>query len=88
MLLNLFLPGEATVIFSTIFSPGFVSSFREGLSVSRQLGDRALEAQACYSLGSVHSLLRDNKQSVEYHERHKEIAEELNDRYVILYVTV
>lgn len=53
---------------------------REGLSVSRQLGDRALEAQACYSLGSVHSLLGDNQQSVEYHERHKEIAEELNDR--------
>jgi len=44
------------------------------------LGDRALEAQACYSLGNTYTLLRQYERSVEYHMRHLHIARELSDR--------
>ena len=50
------------------------------LSLSRQLNDRAFEAQACYSLGSTYTLLNDYSKVIEYHLRHKKLAEELNDR--------
>ena len=46
------------------------------------MGDRVYEAQACYSLGSIHTLRGDIKQAIEYHKRHKEIAEQLEDRLV------
>jgi len=48
--------------------------------VATSLGDRALEAQACYSLGNTYTLLRQYERSVEYHMRHLHIARELNDR--------
>jgi G-protein signaling modulator 2 len=44
------------------------------------LSDRALEAQACYSLGNTYTLLRDYDHAIEYHLRHLHIARELLDR--------
>ena len=47
--------------------------------IATSLGDRALEAQACYSLGNTYTLLQQYERSVEYHMRHLHIARELND---------
>ena len=47
--------------------------------MAQELGDRAMEAQACYSLGNTYTLLRDMPASIEYHMRHMRIAQELND---------
>jgi len=44
------------------------------------LGDRAVEAQACYSLGNTYTLLRDYTKAIEYHLRHLSIAQLLNDK--------
>ena len=52
---------------------------RQTLQISRQLGDRALEAQACYSLGNTYTLLGDYQQAIEYHVLHMKIARELQD---------
>ena len=54
--------------------------FRKTLQIAKQLGDKALEAQACYSLGNTYTLLRDYDKAIEYHMRHLRIAQELNDR--------
>lgn len=48
--------------------------------IAKQLGDKALEAQACYSLGNTYTLLRDYEKAIEYHLRHLEIARQLEDR--------
>jgi len=48
--------------------------------IATSLGDRALEAQACYSLGNTYTLLQQYERSVEYHMRHLHIARELSDR--------
>ena len=53
---------------------------RRTLQIARQLGDRALEAQACYSLGNTYTLLRDYQTAIEYHVQHLRIAQELQDR--------
>ena len=50
------------------------------MQIAKELGDKALEAQACYSLGNTFTLLRDYEQAIEYHLRHLQIAQELNDR--------
>lgn len=50
------------------------------MQLAKQLGDLALEAQACYSLGNTYTLLRDYSQSIEYHTRHLAIAEQLQDK--------
>lgn len=44
------------------------------------MGDLAIEAQACYSLGNTYTLLRDYETAVEYHLRHLLIAQNLLDR--------
>lgn len=54
--------------------------YRETLRLALELGDRLVEAQACYSLGNTFTLLRDYDQAVEYHLRHLRIAQELADR--------
>ena len=54
--------------------------FRKSLQIAKALGDRALEAQACYSLGNTYTLMRDFESSVKYHQRHLLIAQELFDR--------
>lgn len=53
---------------------------RKTLQIAKLLGDKALEAQACYSLGNTYTLLRDYEKAIEYHMRHLQIAQELNDR--------
>ena len=52
---------------------------RQTLQLSRQLADRALEAQACYSLGNAYTLLGDYVLAIEYHALHLKIARELSD---------
>ena len=54
--------------------------YRKSLQIAKQLGDKALEAQACYSLGNTYTLLRDYEKAIEYHLRHLEIARQLEDR--------
>lgn len=50
------------------------------MSLSQELKDRAVEAQACYSLGNTYTLLRDYETAIEYHLRHLLIAQHLIDR--------
>lgn len=50
------------------------------MALAQELGDRAVEAQACYSLGNTYTLLRDYETAIEYHLRHLLIAQHLNDR--------
>lgn len=45
-----------------------------------ELGERAVEAQACYSLGNTYTLLRDFPTAIDYHQRHLGIAQELGDK--------
>lgn len=54
--------------------------FRRTLALAQELGDRAVEAQACYSLGNTYTLLRDYETAIEYHLRHMIIAQHLVDR--------
>lgn len=56
----------------------FVS--RRTLTLAIELGERAVEAQACYSLGNTYTLLRDFPVAIEYHQRHLTIAQELGDK--------
>lgn len=53
---------------------------RKTLQIARQLGDQALEAQACYSLGNTYTLLRDYERAIDYHVQHLQIAKALQDR--------
>lgn len=53
---------------------------RKSLLLSQELGDKAVEAQACYSLGNTYTLLRDYPKAIEYHLRHLQIAQALVDR--------
>ena len=48
--------------------------------LAQDLGDRAVEAQACYSLGNTYTLLRDYPTAIDDHLRHLRIAEELMDK--------
>lgn len=50
------------------------------MNLAKQLGDSAVEAQACYSLGNTYTLLRDYQAAIEYHLRHLRIAQQLTDR--------
>jgi G-protein signaling modulator 2 len=57
-----------------------LSFSRQTLALAHDLGDRAIEAQACYSLGNTYTLLRDYPTAVDYHQRHLSIAQELMDK--------
>lgn len=48
--------------------------------LAQELGDREVEAQACYSLGNTYTLLRDYPAAIEYHLWHLGIAQQLKDR--------
>merc|ERR1712013_634096 len=50
------------------------------LGLAQELGDRAVEAQACYSLGNTYTLLKNYPTAVEYHLRPLRIAQELFDK--------
>ena len=54
--------------------------FRKTLQIAKQLSDKALEAQACYSLGNTYTLLKDYEKAIEFHMKHLKIAQELEDR--------
>ncbi len=56
-------------------------SCRRTLQLARQLKDRAVEAQACYSLGNTYTLLQDYERAIDYHLKHLIIAQDLKDRY-------
>lgn len=58
----------------------FLISFRRTLSLAVELGERAVEAQACYSLGNTFTLMREFVVATEYHQRHLNIAQELGDK--------
>lgn len=53
---------------------------RRTLALAIDLGERAVEAQACYSLGNTYTLLRDFPVAIEYHQRHLTIAQDLGDK--------
>lgn len=64
------------------FEPACLRVFvRKTLQLARQLKDRAVEAQACYSLGNTYTLLQDYERAIDYHLKHLIIAQDLNDRY-------
>jgi len=50
------------------------------LILAQELEDRAVEAQACYSLGNTYTLLRDYNTAVDYHLRHLDIGQKFQDR--------
>ena len=50
------------------------------MNVAKVLGDRAIEAQAYYSLGNTYTLLQDYSIAIDYHLRHLQIAKQLMDR--------
>ena len=54
--------------------------YKRTLLLAQDLGDRAVEAQACYSLGNTYTLLKDYPNAIEYHLRHLRIAQELFDK--------
>lgn len=58
----------------------FFNLSRKTLQIAREIGDRAVEAQACYSLGNTYTLLRDYDKAILYHSNHLQIAQELLDR--------
>lgn len=58
----------------------FVTSLRRTLSLAIELSERAVEAQACYSLGNTYTLLREFPVAIDYHQRHFTIAQELGDK--------
>lgn len=60
----------------------FISIFlyRETLRLGQELGDKVIEAQACFSLGNCYTLLHNYQKALEYHLRHYKIAQELADR--------
>ncbi|XP_040854820.1 G-protein-signaling modulator 2 isoform X2 [Ochotona curzoniae] len=57
-----------------------VDFYEKTLLLARQLKDRAVEAQSCYSLGNTYTLLQDYEKAIDYHLKHLAIARELNDR--------
>lgn len=57
-----------------------MSISRRTLSLAVELGERAVEAQACYSLGNTFTLMREFAVATEYHQRHLNIAQELGDK--------
>lgn len=55
-------------------------ALRRTLQLARLLKDKAVEAQACYSLGNTYTLLQDYERAIDYHLKHLVIAQDLNDR--------
>ena len=56
------------------------SSCSNALEVAREMGESAFEAQSCYSLGSVYTLMQNYHKAIEYHGLHLQFAIQLGDR--------
>ncbi|XP_034170752.2 G-protein-signaling modulator 2 isoform X5 [Pangasianodon hypophthalmus] len=54
--------------------------YERALQLARHLRDRAVEAQACYSLGNTYTLLQDYERAIDYHLKHLIIAQDLGDK--------
>ena len=50
------------------------------IKIVREVGDRAIEANVCCTLGKAYYSLADFQKAIEYHERHLKISEEVGDR--------
>lgn len=76
---------EITIILllppKTFFDHLFCFALRRTLQLARLLKDKAVEAQACYSLGNTYTLLQDYERAIDYHLKHLVIAQDLSDRY-------
>ena len=57
-----------------------VEAYGQSLSVSMELVDVAMEAQAAFSLGNTFMLMKDYDKATEYLTRHLKIARDLNDK--------
>ena len=57
-----------------------VDAYGQSLSVSVELGDTAMEAQAAFSLGNTFMLMKDYDRATEYLTKHLKIARDLNDK--------
>lgn len=66
----------------TLFLPVSLA-LRKTLQLARLFKDKAVEAQACYSLGNTYTLLQDYERAIDFHLKHLVIAQDLNDRYDI-----
>lgn len=66
---------------SLTLSPLLRPALRRTLQLARLLKDKAVEAQACYSLGNTYTLLQDYERAIDYHLKHLVIAQNLSDRY-------
>ena len=53
---------------------------RKALEVSKEMGDCAYEAQSCYSLGDVYTLMKNFHKAIEYYTKHLHHAVDLGDR--------
>ena len=53
---------------------------RHALEVAREVGDIAVEAQSCYSLGNTYTLIQNYHKAIEFHMRHLQFAIRLDDR--------
>ena len=56
-----------------------IPSCSGSIKLSQQLGDKALQAQGCFSMANAYSLMGDFPNAVEYHMKHLRFAEELED---------
>lgn len=52
----------------------------KGLDISREIGDRKGEAQACYVLAQLYYMIKDYEHSKEYSEQFQNIAKEVGDK--------
>lgn len=57
-----------------------MEAYGQSLSVSMELEDVAMEAQAAFSLGNTFMLIKDYDKAAEYLTRHLKIARDLNDK--------
>ena len=70
----------AKAVFLMTWLISYFFFFRKTLQIAKQLSDKALEAQACYSLGNTYILLKDSEKAIEFLTKHFKIAQELEDR--------
>uniref|UniRef100_A0A3B5LD41 G protein signaling modulator 2, like n=1 Tax=Xiphophorus couchianus TaxID=32473 RepID=A0A3B5LD41_9TELE len=75
-------PAPTLVPSLTLFLPVSLA-LRKTLQLARLFKDKAVEAQACYSLGNTYTLLQDYERAIDFHLKHLVIAQDLNDRYDI-----